>query len=66
MPRRRPRAKEIQSEVMEAVSKNGSLYTLERVRDENGFFLADDGENSLLIEPADWGFYEIKGGEGHF
>ena len=39
--------------VMEAVSKNGRLYTLERVRDENGFFLADDGE-----------FYEIKGGEG--
>ena len=50
--------------VMEAVSKNGSLYTLERFRDENGFFLADDGENSLLIEPEDWGFYEIKGGEG--
>ena len=50
--------------VMEAVSKNGRLYTLERVRDENGFFLADDGENSLLIEPEDWGFYEIKGGEG--
>ena len=50
--------------VMEAVSKNGRLYPLERVRDENGFFLADAGENSLLIEPEDWGFYEIKGGEG--
>lgn len=50
--------------VMEAVSRNGGLYTLERVRDENGYFLADDGANSLLIEPADWGFYEIEDGVG--
>lgn len=49
---------------MEAVSRNGGLYTLERVRDENGFFLADEDENALLIEPADWGFYEIKDGVG--
>lgn len=50
--------------VMEAVSRNGGLFTLERVRDEDGFFLADDGENAMLIEPTDWGFYEIKDGEG--
>ena len=49
---------------MEAISRNGGLYTLERVRDENGFFLADDGANSLLIEPADWGFYETRDGVG--
>lgn len=50
--------------VMEAISRNGGLYTLERVRDENGYFLADDGANSLLIEPTDWGFYGIKDGVG--
>ena len=49
---------------MEAVSRNGGLYTLERVRDENGYFLADEDENAQLIEPADWGFYEIKDGVG--
>ena len=49
---------------MEAISRNGGFYTLERVRDENGYFLVDDDANSLLIEPSDWGFYEIKDGVG--
>ena len=47
-----------------AKSKYGWFFWLEQAFDENGYWMFDEDENAIFIEPEEWGQYDVIDGEG--